>query len=833
MESISVRHSATFATRPLVLVVAAIALGIVADRHLGEYLGSHGLLAWWALGTLGIVVGYRLLQRGPSTQSALAVLLSFAALAGAWHHLRWNYLEQDHLARYASHDVQPTCVRGVVRERVRWTPAPPANPLSVVPKSSQSIVQLEITAIRNRDQWQEAEGQCQLRVAGELSDIQRGNLVQVFGQVSRPRPALNPGQYEWAAAERGAGRFVEVSCRVPRCVSVVASSSWSLYSLLDRASWWCESQISRYVGDSNRDLALALMLGQRERLPEDQFESFLRTGTVHLLVVSGLHVGFLAWLLWWMVRSGTLSARMALTCSAVLIVGYALVVGARPPVQRATILVLVAMLAVLLGRGSPRANILAAAALVVFALNPSELFRGGTQLSFLCVGAIAWYMGREERARRSDPLAEMIEVYKKWPRKLLDSTLRWMVRLFQVSLVIWLVTVPLVTYHFNMAAPVSVLLTPLIWPLVACALICEFVLCLVGWLLPPVAYALGSTISLCLSATNGLVGWADSIELGHYFTVGPSVWWLCGLYVVLGMLALPVARRINWKWQAALVALWISIGFGAAAQRAPADQLRCTFLAIGHGTCVVLELPGGQTVLYDAGSLGSPEWASRTIASFLWSRGISTIDAVVLSHADIDHYNAVPGLIERFTIGATYVSPLMFDPWATRGRLTAPNYLRQTLLEEGVPLQEVWMNDQLRLARRDLKIDFLHPPRTGVAGRDNANSLLMRIRYAGHTILLPGDLESPGIEAVMAEPAMDCDILLAPHHGSVRSDPPGFAAWCRPKWVVVSGRDTTENDFTADSYRNVGAQVLHTSHSGAVSFQIEPQEFAVTKFRAE
>ena len=76
-------------------------------------------------------------------------------------------------------------------------------------------------------------------------------------------------------------------------------------------------------------------------------------------------------------------------------------------------------------------------------------------------------------------------------------------------------------------------------------------------------------------------------------------------------------------------------------------------------------------------------------------------------------------------------------------------------------------------------------------GRDNANSILLPVEYAGRRILLPGDLESPGIERVMADPPLDCDVLLAPHHGSEQSDPPGFAAWSSPEWVVMSGRRPT------------------------------------------
>ena len=88
---------------------------------------------------------------------------------------------------------------------------------------------------------------------------------------------------------------------------------------------------------------------------------------------------------------------------------------------------------------------------------------------------------------------------------------------------------------------------------------------------------------------------------------------------------------------------------------------------MGHGTCVVLETPDGQTLLYDAGSLGPPEFATESVAGYLWQRGIMRIDGIILSHADVDHYNAVPGLLERFRVGAVYVSPVMFDWYGATG----------------------------------------------------------------------------------------------------------------------------------------------------------------------
>ena len=216
------------------------------------------------------------------------------------------------------------------------------------------------------------------------------------------------------------------------------------------------------------------------------------------------------------------------------------------------------------------------------------------------------------------------------------------------------------------------------------------------------------------------------------------------------------------------------------------DGLDCSFVAVGHGACVVLEAPDGETLLYDAGALGSPEYATQSIASYLWHRGIMRIDGIVISHADIDHYNAVPGLLERFRRrhGVCFARDVrrirrLEQPRGHRGAARA-------IERAGVPIREIWSGDRLRVGPTCRSTCSIRRER-GVIGSDNANSITLAVEHAGRRICCRAILESPGIEDVMAEVPYDCDILLAPHHGSRRSDPPGFAAWSTPEWVVISG----------------------------------------------
>ncbi|MAT72845.1 MAG: hypothetical protein CMJ58_25470 [Planctomycetaceae bacterium] len=808
--------------RPLAVAAAAVGVGIVVDHAWGGALAG----AWrWAppLAAAGSLAVFAAARRGRLGNLAVVCLLAALASVGAARHaIGWSLMRTDDLGRFARQESQPACLQARLLESPRTSPPPANSPLRGVPLGPISQATIEVTAIRDGVNWRSASGRCRLRVAGELLHADAGDRVLVFANIGKPGTPLNPGQYDWANAERIAGRLSEAYCKDPACVQVLApAGAGSLSGWAATLRRHCESALRAAVGTGQADLAAAVLLGARERLPDDTTDAFLRTGTIHLMVVSGLHVGMLAGLAWGALRLlgvsrgwRTLGTLFALGC-------YVAAVGPRPPVVRASVLIAAWLAATATGRRPTAANVLAAAGLAVAAFNPAELFRGGTQLSFVSAAVFAGLGEWLARGRQPTPLERLINDTRSWPSRLVKRLRDGFVLGVISSTAIWIVAGPLVAAEFHIVTPIGIVLTPLIMPLVGVALAAGLASVAVGWLVPPLAAAGGAICGGCLGLTEGAVTLADSWEAGHFYTPGPAPWWLLGWYGA-GALALLLPRWLPRPNKlATAAAVWGICGIVVAAWPARRDDsLQCTFLSVGHGTCVVLETPAGETILYDAGSLGSPEGAARTIASFLWQRRIRRIDAIVLSHADVDHYNAVPTLADYLPVGVAYISPMMFDPVATDGHMRAPEYLREQLNRRGIPMREIWMGDRLRLADESTQIEVLFPPREGVLGRDNANSLLLEITVHGRRILLPGDLESPGIDAVMADPPTDCDILLAPHHGSTRSDPPGFAAWCSPEWVVLSGGEAERTIAADESYRAAGAEVFHTAEAGAVRFAI-------------
>jgi len=263
---------------------------------------------------------------------------------------------------------------------------------------------------------------------------------------------------------------------------------------------------------------------------------------------------------------------------------------------------------------------------------------------------------------------------------------------------------------------------------------------------------------------------------------------------------------------------------------------------MGHGCGIVVRGPEGRCLVYDAGRLGAGVAAGRGISAVLWSMGVSRIDTLVISHADTDHFNGVPDLLERFTIGRVVVPGAFIVSSAPAvvevlGRIGAA----------GIPLTTAAAGDEIPF-ERSCRVCVLHPaPAAGrqdgasrsraegtVGPSDNETSLVVAVESAGRRILLAGDLEGAALDRfVAAEPAA-CDVLVAPHHGSPASLPPTLAAATTPEYVIVSGVEGPRWDEVRRAYEAASgpqrpARVLRTS--GAVRLRLTADSAEASQFQ--
>ncbi|NQT15730.1 MAG: ComEC/Rec2 family competence protein [Planctomycetes bacterium] len=807
--------------QPLVIVLVAVCAGTGVDRAWGLPLAVWSTLAgttWAAWGLLW--------QGGRDRTAAVVLLVSVAACGGLWNHLRWNVFAHDDLARYTQRRTQPACVEVVATKGARRLPAPDYSPMRIIPPLDRTRVEVRVVGIRDRAVWRPASGRARLTVDGHLLGVRAGDRLRVFAALSAPRPAANPGDYDNAAYHRAHRRLSQLRSGYPECVTRVGRRRVpTLVAWIDGIRSQGHRFLWRYLDQRRAELAAAVLLGSREEIGTERMQAFRETGTVHLLAISGLHVGIVAGALFLALRVMRVRRSRAVIVVATAAVLYTLLTDARPPAIRAMILVLVFCVSTFLGRPRLAFNSLAAAGLVVLLLNPADLFDTGVHLSFVAVAGLMWFAPSQFRATsEQERLHQVLLASRPWLVRVSWAFWRGVRLLAFTSALIWLLTMPLVMAQFHLFTPVAVLLNTVVWFPMALALVSGFAVLVFGWLFPPLAAVFG----WCSNGSLWLLEWcvehARELPGSHFWVPGPASWWLVGFYGGLAVLAAFPAIQPPRRWCVGLLAGWIAIGFAASGLPGRPDRLECTFLSVGHGCAIVLELPSGHTVLYDAGQFASPEYGARSVAERLWSRGITHIDEVILSHADADHYNMLPELLKRFSVGVVSVSPMMFEH-----ENHSMNGLADAIREAGVPVREISADDRLQ-GEGERFVEVLHPSRDGASATDNANCVVLAIEHRGHRILIPGDLESSGLDDLLAAKPWDTDVLLAPHHGSGHSDPPGLAAWCKPEWVVISGGLNSYQPDTTASYLASGAQVLHTGEVGAVHVTIDSEGLHVECF---
>lgn len=831
---------------PLVWVACAAGCGAIAawSTPSAGWMSSS-VFATGGVGLALLAVWATAWSTGRLATSAAVLLGVVALVASTWAGLCWRYYAADDLGRFARRIGGPVAIEAEVLEPGDWYAAPPPSPYRALPATERSVLLVRVTAIRHGADWRLASGRCHVTVLGERTSFDRGDQLRIFGQLRAPMPTLNVGQADSARLARRDRRLAGIWTDSPASVEAIHEQPRARGPLawFDGCRERAAGSLDVRLSDGSTPIAKAMLLGERGGVSPELLQAFQRTGTVHTLVVSGLHVGIVASIGAILAGVGAVGMRTGLLIGVGLAATYALLVGADPPALRATAMVAVVALAVLKQRTSLTINALAAAALLVFALSPGEWLSTGTQLSFLATATLigfgmAWSLwARRER----EPLAVLIDRSRpSWSRSMRQAG-GWLGIGVAATAVVLCVTGPLVTSRFHFASPGSLLTAPVAALCVPLTLYSGGLLCVTDALLVWTPAGVRDAAALlpawlcdvaCSSLRNAVTQVAETP--GAWFaTAGIGGWRLATLYLWLcGASIVALYTRTVWPawWRLGLAGL--AIGFVPVLVRGARAELDVEVLAVGHGCSTLLTAPGGASVLIDAGSLGEPSRASDTIANALWARGVQRLDAVVLSHADVDHFNALPGLIERFPIGSVWCSYRMFDGLGGVDDRSAPAELQRLLDSQGIPIKKLQRGDRLKLGEGGARLEVLHPDDLGVLGSDNANSLVLGATHAGRRVLLAGDLEDPGLEQVLRQEPYDCDVLLAPHHGSPRSNPPGFARWCDPEWVLVSsGKPAPE---TAAEYRSAGAKVLNTFSRGALRVRIGKEAgLQVAAFRPE
>ncbi len=633
-------------------------------------------------------------------------------------------------------------------------------------------------------QWKNP-GLARLSWYGKHAVLEPGQIWQLTLKLKKPNGFVNPAGFDYEGWLFQQGINASGYVRNDPGNKLI-DNVWNLQSI----RYDIHQQLTESMRElKHRGLMIALALGMRGDISQSEWNILQRTGTGHLIAISGLHIGLIAGLCffisqycWRLIPSLCLLLPAPKAAAIVAMIGavvYAFLAGLAIPTQRALVMIFVVMYAILADRNSKPSHVLSLALLFVLIIDSSSVLSQGFWLSFAAVAILVYGMSGRYQHQKG---------IRSWGRA------QWLVSIGLLPLTLFLfqrasIIAPLANI---MAIPwVSLLIVPMV--LAGTVMLYVF---------KPVGELLLQISDYCLSPLQWMLSQLSTLSFSQWVQHSPSIAvMLCAILAIILLLApsgIPVKR---------LGIILLLPVFVIRPEQIPHAGIRFTVLDVGQGLAAVIETRD-HVLVYDTGPKFSDRFdtGSSVVMPYLNQRGIRKLDALVISHADNDHRGGLDSLIEQISVDKLYA-----------GMPEKIQAFSPTLCQRSTH----WQWD-------GVSFTFLHPD-NNQRFKKNDRSCVLKIESPGGSILLTGDIHKRS-ERYMLKTHPDllkADIMVAPHHGSQSSSHSGFIQAVAAKYVIFASgyknRFRHPNDKVVARYTKTAAQLLDSANHGAIQFDIGTQ----------
>jgi competence protein ComEC len=795
----------SWSTRPAVRIVLLLTTGIL----LSDIIRSTSMVLFALFATTLIAVGIFYLHSRSSLWTALALHLLVVVMGLFVATMRRSGIEKDVLnPRYNGEKV-------TLDGRIASEP---------IGKGTRTEMLMSTKTVGREGVEYQIERQILIQVARsarwENSDsLEIGDIVRLSGTLEPLPGARNPGEFDYGRylALNGVQGFVSV--RDTNSVHrELKAGHLVLSDLIGIAQNDIYRVFDRYHKPEEASFLKGVVFGYRGDLSAEIKQSFMDTGTIHILAVSGSNVVVVGLIFYSIIGFFRVSQRTATALTLLGLLWYMVITGMSPSVIRATIMGAAILVGTVIGRKADIYNSLAVAALVMLLWDPMFLRDVGFLLSFTAVISIVYFYPRIE------PIVLLIPQKIEW-LKFLEPALK----LFAVSVAAQLGTIPFTAYFFGRVSLISVLANLLVVPLSGVNTLLGFATIAFSFVSAWMASSYAALNDLLVSFLLKFVMWSSKVPYAYVETLDTGV--LFAATYSLCVAALFHLREPRYLVKVGIVFLIVlnCLCFIDAAAR-PAPSLSMTAIDVGQGDALLLEFPNMKHVLVDAGpTSGAIDAGQRNIAPFLKRKGIASLDAIILTHPHDDHVGGCRYLLENFNVRRLIVGD------------TAPvtgiyREVVETARRHGVPIELVraGMSLQFDLTTRIL---VLHPTSRLRQGNLNNQSIVLKAVYGSSSLLLMGDAEWDDERWMVEEGELilASNVLKAGHHGSSTSSTNGFLRSVHPSLALISvGRFNKfhhPSPRVVSRYREFGMDIKRTDLDGAIVVQSDGTRFKIVPWR--
>jgi competence protein ComEC len=643
-----------------------------------------------------------------------------------------------------------------------------------------------------------------------------GTRVVVRGRLTPFDDARNPGEPSEASIQHERG--IDAQLDAAAVLSVSPGSPWDSRTWLPRAHEWAHAQLRDRVGEPQASVLAGELWGERSALPPDLRVEFQETGTVHVLVTAGLHLGAVAALCLFLFSALALPRAATCAIAATFIWAFVWWSGGQLPSVRAAAMATAALAARACGRATFSWNGLAIGALAVTFARPESVASASFALSFSCVGAIFAV---------ASPLERWIERVAALPVKLREALV--------LSLATQIGTWPLTAAVFLQFSPYALAANLAVVPCVAATMALGAAQLFFAWL-PFAAAACANLNSWVLAWMLGVVQTLSAMPAAAVPMTPAPVWCIMLYDLALVTSPLLISRKATTN---ALAALLIATTLVLAPPRADDHRLRITMLDVGQADSILVQTPAGHAFLVDAGGRlerGPQNGDSvaelvgeRIVVPFLLRAGVHKLDALLISHPHGDHVGGCAPVLRKVRVAEIADSGQAYGGHAYHDCLDTAAADRVPVVRPRVGM--VWRTDD------GVTLTFVGPSLPFIEGKNaiNDNSIAFVLQYGSFRMLFTGDA-GVAAERRFLEEGIDlhANVLKVGHHGSAYSSSPDFIGAVRPSYAIISvGRHNLFGHpapSTIATLQSFGAKVYRTDEDAAVSVVADGSTFEVSPF---
>ena len=819
-------HKQIISTAPLLFVAVGLIAGILLQD-------IFNLPVWFWLASIGVCAAAMIILYivYRSKEEQLPSILAYMALVGfvcfgAIRLTTYYQAEPNDIRNFVAEERKLATIRGVVitepytNKNQSWEFARFSH---TDPAGSFYLNLCEVEAV---DGWAKASGTVRVQVDEPVLDLKAGDYIQAYCWLDRFEKATNPGQFDVADYLARKNVFVAASVDSRNAIEILQGGSTDFFARIkSRAREIAVQSLlgSTYPQDENERLLQALVLGYKAEMDIATYEAFRRTGLLHFVCLSGMNFGIFVGMIWWMCKMAGLTRRIQAIVCIIATAAFVLVVPQNPPAFRAAIICLVFCLSFFFRRQPSHFNSLALAAVILLMIKPTDLFDVSYQLSFAAALGIL-LLAKRINSYISEKVTALFEALMtgRPPSyfRIVSGIMSPVITVFAVSLSAWMASAGILLYNFYTIQPLTSIWTVIASPLIAVISFLGYLKLLIGLALPTAASILNMIIKPLSSLLIWLVKYiaqrdSSQVLMGHVL-----VWLIVFYYcTILFTVFIHFKRPFMKKAISILMVLAVIAALGITKwQKTHRDSLLVTCLDVGHGQAILAQMPGGANILFDAGSLYGSNVGSRIVTPFLDYSGITRIDSIIISHNDVDHINGIPEIVAHCDVNDVYANDAFFSQMNQPG---TAKFLRESLSKKRFKVQH--LGKELNL-HSNARVKIIWPnEQTGIIDEssDNNKSAVSLIEFAGKKILLCSDIEKLAqTELLRQNPNLKADVVIAPHHGSMKTAEQHFVENLGAEVLICScgWRDYQRQQATKTEDK---AQPFSTAKDGAVTIYIE------------